>query len=139
MASALWALMDSATRRVVFPEEHGIKIRGVHTGREIPLPAAPGTPSGEANGTFTVPYSYVDLNGHMNNTRDFDLAEDHMPEPLRERTPIDIRAEYAKEAKPGETIALRSEFLNGTYLLCGESGGQRLFRLGFRFADGSES
>ena len=76
-ASALWALMDKATRRAAFPEEYGVAIRGVHTGKEIPLPTAPKAPATEADGTFSVPYSYVDLNGHMNNTRFYDLAEDY--------------------------------------------------------------
>ena len=39
--SALWALMDERSRRIVFPEEHGIRIRGERTGQEPPLPAAP--------------------------------------------------------------------------------------------------
>lgn len=66
-ASALWALMDQKTRRVVFPELFGVKIRGVHTGKEIPLPAAPKAPAAAEESAFTVPYSYVDLNGHMSN------------------------------------------------------------------------
>ena len=101
-ASSIWSLIDAKTRAIVFPEKHGIEIEGVATGAEIALPSAPrpvgangladGTApqpvgaNGLADGTapqlstaersFTVPYSFVDLNGHMNNTRYFDLAED---------------------------------------------------------------
>lgn len=96
-ASSIWSLIDARTRAIVFPEKHGIEIEGVTTGDEIALPSAPrplsqaagassNTTNGPSDGTapqlctaersFTVPYSFVDLNGHMNNTRYFDLAED---------------------------------------------------------------
>ena len=133
-ASALWALMDANTRRVVFPEQYGIRIRGVHTGREIALPTAPKMPQNGETGTFTVPYSYVDLNGHMNNTRYFDLAEDRMPEALRARRIVRVQTEYAKEARQGETITLTSDATEDGYLLCGTQDGARLFRLSLAYA-----
>ena len=134
-ASALWALMDQNTRRVVFPELYGIKIRGVHTGKELALPASPRMPQGEQTGSFTVPYSYVDLNGHMNNTRYFDLAEDLMPPELRARRITGIQTEYAKEAREGDTILLRQETAPDAFLLCGEQNGQKLFRLALTYGD----
>ena len=134
-ASALWALMDQKTRRIVFPELYGVKIRGVHTGREIPLPVAPKMPANAAESTFTVPYSFVDLNGHMNNTRYFDLAEDRMPKALRERSLSGVQTEYAREAKEGETILLKSELTPDAYLLSGEQDGAKLFRLSLTFGD----
>lgn len=132
-ASALWALMDERTRRVVFPELYGVKIRGVHTGKEIPLPCAPKAAQSLETGTFTVPYSYVDLNGHMNNTRYFDLAEDLMPTSLRSRAIIGIQTEYAKEAREGETISLRCDISPDTFLLCGEQNDAKLFRLSLTY------
>lgn len=132
-ASALWALMDEKTRRVVFPELWGVKIRGVHTGKEIPLPAAPKMPAAAETGAFTVPFSFVDLNGHMNNTRYFDLAADRMPQELRTRPISGVQAEYAKEAKEGDTIFLRHETTDNAFLLSGEHDGTRLFRLSLTF------
>ena len=132
-ASALWALMDEKTRRVVFPEQHGVKIRGVHTGKEIPLPAAPKMPVSAEEKTFIVPYSYVDLNGHMNNTRYFDLAEDLMPRMLRQRAISGIQTEYAKETREGDTITLKCESAADAFLLCGEQDGAKLFRLSLTY------
>ena len=132
-ASALWALMDEKTRRVVFPEQYGIKIRGVHTGKEIALPVAPRVPQQKETGTFTVPYSYVDFNGHMNNTRYFDLAEDRMPKALRSRSLTGVQTEYSKEARYGAVITLREELSEDRYLLSGEDDGQRLFRLSLSY------
>ena len=133
-ASALWALMDKATRRAAFPEEYGVAIRGVHTGKEIPLPTAPKAPATEADSAFTVPYSYVDLNGHMNNTRFYDLAEDCLPEALRTRALVGVRTEYTREVRFGTTMEIRRELRGDTFLLAGESDGQRLFRLALDFA-----
>ena len=128
-ASALWALMDCGTRRAIFPEEFGIEIDGERTGAEPMLPAAPRSPKDGETDRFTVPYSYVDLNGHMNNTRYLDLAEDRMPAELRSKTVKRIRAEYSLEARLGDEITLRSERADGTFLIAGESGGRKLFKL----------
>ena len=133
-ASALWALMDERSRRAVFPEEYGIRIRGVHTGKEIPLPSAPKIPQSPETDTFTVPYSFVDLNGHMNNTRYLDLAEDCMPPSLRCRAAVCVRTEYTKEAKEGDSILLKSEAARDAFLLCGEQNGTKLFRLAVAYA-----
>ena len=106
-ASALWALMDEKTRRVVFPEQYGIRIRGVHTGKEIALPAAPVRLPFENERRFTVPYSYIDLNGHMNNTRYFDLAEDSIPDAAEGRALRSVCVEYNSEARRGEELTIR--------------------------------
>ena len=133
-ASALWALMDEKTRRVVFPEVYGVKIRGVHTGKEIPLPVAPKMPKGDVTDAFVVPYSYVDLNGHMNNTRYFDLAEDRMPKDLHAKQLVGVQTEYAKEAREGDEVLLSSEATVDGYLLSGEQNGTKLFRLALLYA-----
>ena len=133
-ASALWALMDQNTRKVIFPEEHGVAIKGLVTGKEIPLPRAPQIPKTEDSETFTVPYSYVDLNGHMGNTRYFDLAEDRMPPSLRARKLVGIQTEYAREALLDTDVVLRSEVRGDTFLLSGENEGQKLFRLSLSYA-----
>ena len=133
-ASSLWALMDRDTRKAAFPDRHGICVPGVTTGTEIPLPSVPkGTPVAFL-GTFTVPYSYIDQNGHMNNTRYFDLAEDRMPAKLRERTLYRVQTEYSREARLDTEITLKSEQSDDTFLLVGENEGQKLFKLAFTYA-----
>ena len=132
-ASALWALMGEKTRRVVFPEQYGVKIRGVYTGKEIPLPVAPKMPQNPERSTFTVPFSFVDLNGHMNNTRYFDLAEDCMPQALRTRPLTGVQTEYAKEARENDTLLLKREATQDAFFLCGEQDGTKLFRLSLTY------
>ncbi len=135
--AALWALMDRKDRHIVFPEEHGIRIEeeAEETGPQPALPAPPRMPGLSPAGTFTVPYSYTDLNGHMNNTRYLDLAEDRMPAALREMDVTEIRTEYAAEASAGETIGLQTAEEKDGFAMAGFSeDGRRLFRLMLRFA-----
>ena len=118
-ASALWSLIDEKSRSIAFPEKHGIVIEGVQTGRELPLPGfIKGEPSGFTR-DFTVPYSYVDLNGHMSNTRYLDLAEDCIYSSTKDLRLKSIRTEYAREIRLGDTVKLSWEEENGRYFFSG--------------------
>ena len=132
--SALWALMDRDSRKMVFPEDHGVIIRGETGERPLPLPAAPKPARSGEQETFTVPYSYVDLNGHMNNTRYLDLVEDRMPADLRARSLREIRAEYSGEGKLGEEVTLTMEREGNDFRLNGDRG-RKLFRLNLIYGD----
>lgn len=133
-ASSLWALMDQNTRKAVFPEQCGIAVPGMQTGLETALPRPPQAPTTDETSSFTVPYSYIDQNGHMNNTRYFDLAEDRMPDALRMRTLCEVKTEYSREVLLDDTITLKSELFGDTFLLAGESEGQKLFKLSLAYA-----
>jgi acyl-ACP thioesterase len=126
--SALWTLMDEKTRSAVFPDEHGIVIPGVVTGRETPLPRPPRPLELTAETAFTVPYSYVDLNGHMNNVRYLDLAEDALPAELHERALRALQIEYCGEARLGAVLRLRWGSDGGIWYLAGEAE-KRVFRM----------
>ncbi|MBR2808147.1 MAG: hypothetical protein IKD65_03495, partial [Oscillospiraceae bacterium] len=75
-ASAIWSLVDAETRKVVFPERYGVEIEGVTTGDEIVLQSTIRKLDCDREREFTGPSSSVDQNGHMNNARYIDLAED---------------------------------------------------------------
>ena len=132
--SALWALMDRASRKMVFPEDHGVRIHGETGEKPLPLPAAPKPAKDGEKEAFTVPYSYVDLNGHMNNTRYLDLSEDRMPADLRARPIREVRAEYSGEAKLGETVDLTYGRQGDAFLLSGDRE-RKLFRLNLIYGD----
>ncbi len=131
-ASALWVLLDKNTRKFVFPESWGIKISGVVTGNESPLPVSLVMGEATGSGSFTVPYSTVDLNGHMNNVKYFDLAQDRMPVALRSRPLLEAAAEYSGEAQLGAVIDLRERVEPQRYSLWGETDGRRVFRLSLK-------
>ncbi len=131
-ASALWGLVDQQTRKMVFPERYGVEIEGVVTGEEIALPSAPRRLECTESRPFTVPFSYVDLNGHMNNTRYFDLAEDCIPAAAEGRSLLRVQTEYVSEARFGETFRVSWGEDGGEYFLQGE-GEKPFFRMRLRY------
>ena len=130
-SSALWILMDENTRGRVFPEQAGVFVPGAKNAPAIPLPRALSMAKGEDT-PFGVPYSYADINGHMNNARLMDLAEDVMPDELRKMNVREIEAEYCAEAKPGDRLTLRSERQDGVFRLSGEME-RPVFKLALRY------
>lgn len=135
-ASALWALIDAGTRKLVFPERYGIAIDGVVTGEEIDLPTAPRPIECTERRDFTVPFSYVDLNGHMNNTRYFDLAEDCLPDAAAGRPLRAVGTEFSREARFGETLPLRWGREGGRWFFTGGADDALLFRMSLTYASG---
>ena len=120
-SSALWTLVDQETRKVVFPEKYGVVIPGERTGEEIALPSSPRRLELTESLPFRVPYSYVDLNGHMNNTRYFDLAEDCVPGSREGRRLRLVQTEYVSEAKLGDELRVRWGCEDGSFFLLGEN------------------
>ena len=132
-ASALWSLVDAETRKVVFPERYGIEIAGVTTGEETDLPSAIRKQDCDRERDFTVPYSFVDLNGHMNNTRYFDLAEDCAGAAARGLELREVRTEYVSEVRFGETMRLRWNGEEDEVFLTGECGEKPAFRMVLKY------
>ena len=136
-ASAIWGLVDSETRKVVFPERYGVEIPGLETGEEIALPSAIRKQACSRERDFTVPYSFVDLNGHMNNTRYFDLAEDCVGAAARGLALREVRTEYMSEVRFGETLRLRwngdGEGSGDEVFLTGECGEKPAFRMTLKY------
>ncbi len=126
--SALWGLMDQKTRKLIFPEEEGIEIQGFVRGDEPPLPRSFRNLPCSRSQPFTVPFSYLDLNGHMNNTRYFDLAQDLLPKETLKKTPKKISIEYSGEAHWNETMTVSVAEADPIYFLIGESD-RRIFRM----------
>ena len=132
-ASALWALVDAETRKVVFPEKYGVEIEGVTTGEEIQMPGSVKKAVCDREQDFTVPYSFVDINGHMNNTRYFDLADDCIGAAESGALLTEVAAEYQNEARLGETLHLHwGQEEAGTFFLCGDTG-RDVFRMRLRY------
>ncbi|MGX8692460.1 MAG: acyl-[acyl-carrier-protein] thioesterase [Clostridia bacterium] len=131
-ASALWMLVDQQTRKMVFPDEWGVEIAGVTTGREIRLPSGLKKLPCTEEADFTVPFSYVDLNGHMNNTRYFDLAEDHIPAAAEGKRLRAVSTEYTAEARFRDELTLRWGREDGRWYMEGSSD-KPCFRLSMEY------
>ena len=106
-ASAVWCLIDAETRKFVFPERYGVAIDGVVTGEEIAQPGTIRKQDCTEERIFRVPYSYIDLNGHMNNARYLDLAEDCTGIAAKGKLLKEICTEYAMEARFDDSLMLR--------------------------------
>ncbi len=133
-ASAVWVLMDSTSRTMAFPEKAGVSVPGVVTGSECPFPGSVLPPEGGVVTSFTPPYSSLDLNGHMNNTRYLDLARDLMPGSLQDSCPAEIQAEFSGEIRRGDTVSLRHSVKDNVFSLAGyhdDKPRKHLFRLRF--------
>ena len=118
-ASALWSLVDQNTRKLVFPDAWGVVIDGQEQGHELDASSPPRRLPMTEESLFTVPFSYVDLNGHMNNTRYFDLAEDRIPAAREGRRLVRVQTEYVSEARLGDTLRLQWGEQEGQYYLEG--------------------
>lgn len=77
--SAIWVLCSAETRSAVFPEKYDIRIDGDAEQAPLPLPHIIRSETAGKETDFTVPFSWCDLNGHMNNARYFDLLENVCP------------------------------------------------------------
>ena len=133
-ASALWTLVGSESRKLIFPEQYGVVINGVVTGDEIAMPGAPARLPCTEETPFCVPYSYVDLNGHMNNTRYFDLAEDCIPASREGKKLRLIQTEYVSEARMGAQMTVRWGRKGEKFFLIGETE-KPVFRLRLEYED----
>jgi Acyl-ACP thioesterase len=132
-ASSVWVLIDGEKRSMISPAQYGLTpAEGRTEPDELPYhePALP--IEAERTVSFTVPYSYLDLNGHMNNTRYFDLCEDMIADEVQSSRIRHITAEYLNEVRYKETIEIGVGRLNNDYTFTGK-GVKQYFRIGMRF------
>lgn len=136
-ASAVWSLMDVEKRSAVFPEEYGVAIEGEENGRELPwlVPVKP-LETTRAD-VFRVPYSYVDINGHLNNARYLDLAEDRIEAASRGDLLKSVTAEYNREVRLGEELQIAIGADDNSYYVAGTAE-QPCFRLKLVFEEEKE-
>ncbi len=133
-ASMIWMLVDQKTRKMIFPDRWDIIIPGVKTGREMEMPVHMSFPKGEETFSFTVPYSYCDLNGHMNNTHYYDLVEDHIPQAAEGRTIREIEADYGTEILYGGKIDISLKIHKDMIEASGDKEKNR-FRIRIRYSE----
>lgn len=107
--TTLWLLMDEEKRSMVLPEEYGIFLEGgdAPAGYDLPKIIAMPDESAASEKIVTAPFSFADINGHVNNAHYFDIAEDAIPfEEAKRLEPTGFEAEYEKEILPGDEVRL---------------------------------
>ncbi len=131
-AASYYVLVDFDTRQAVFPEQFDIKHDDAPTGREIALPGRVRLPELTESASFTIPYSYIDLNRHMNNVKYVDLAEDELGLAAAGHEIRELTIEYVNEAKLGETLTLSWAGRDDAWYLTGSTD-KRIFNLQLRY------
>lgn len=126
-ACAIWMLLDENTRTFIFPDEYGIEIDGFLTGRELAEPRSTAIYFKKKENLrligeepYSARFSHIDINGHVNNCRYFDVVADMIPQ--EEYTGMDntmIEAEYLKEVRPGDTITVKAYRTTDSWLFDG--------------------
>ena len=130
-----WALIDTEKKTLVKRSEYDISNYAWGEKQELDIPTRfkiPRDTEMSLAGIHHVSFNDTDINGHMNNARLMDLAEDVMPDELRKMNVREIEAEYCAEAKPGDRLTLRSERQDGVFRLSGEME-RPVFKLALRY------
>ena len=120
-ASGTWVLVDAATRALA--RDACVEMPATVTGRESETPRRLRLPPLSRGADFTARYSQTDINGHMNNARYLDAAEDIMPlDYLRTHTLRYAAADYLREVLPGEKLRLSYGCDGGAWWFSGDAG-----------------
>ena len=128
--SALWTLVDRSSRKMIRPAAYGLELEGLVTGEECRLPTAPGKLPTDRADEYTVAAEVLDGNGHMNNTRYYDLAERLFGESVAAKRLGTAMTEYVSEAREGDQMRLHWGRDGDRYFIVGSTGEDKiLFRM----------
>jgi acyl-ACP thioesterase len=132
---SLWVLMDSRTRGMLLPGKSGITVNGTLLGTELDAPRAIATRPMANTAQRTVGYTFLDRNGHMNNTRYLDWVCDLLPSEFHRDHPVrEFTVCYMNEAREGEQIDLSFELTDGPVLTVdAQRDGNRIFSAQLEF------
>ncbi len=138
-ASSVWVLIDGKERKMITPKAFGLEpVEGLVVGDELPynMPAKVLPETGE--GSFSVPYSYLDLNGHMNNTRYLDVCFDLIADEAEGKSLTAISAEFQNEIHYRETVSVKIGSEGNDYTFTGMTE-RPCFRIGMSFLSKGEA
>ena len=105
-SNSRWTLMDRTTRQFASLSRYQFSIPEEHADHKMPsLPGIQRIATTESR-EITVPYCFVDINGHLSNAHYLDLAENVLPEAAEGRKLREINIEYSCEIPAGKTFTL---------------------------------
>lgn len=136
-SSALWTLVDRDSRKMISPAAYGLDIKGLVTGQEAPLPTAPARRLPlERQAAYTVGPDVLDSNGHMNNTRYYDLAESVFGPAVAGKHLRRAMTEYVAEAREGDQMRLDWGREGDSFAIAGSIGEEKaLFRMSLEYRE----
>ncbi|MBP3728683.1 MAG: hypothetical protein J6H18_00260 [Lachnospiraceae bacterium] len=131
----LWVIMDKEKRELVHPLQYGLDMPAAPKEALMPLPRLPKEllPLYRQD-SFTVPYGYIDVLGHMNNTRYLEMAENLIPAPREGKILQEAIIEFTHELRLGETMQLEIGREGDSYTVKGTRDQQDIITLCLRYA-----
>ncbi len=130
----VWVIMNEDSRSMILPSSFGINFPFSSREPLMALPRMPKVLLPELFRTnFTVPFSYVDIIGHMNNTRYMDAAENILPAPQEGAFLKDLLIEYSHELRLNETMEMTVGQDGSRFSVRGIKNGDTVFTLYLRY------
>ena len=137
-AKSVYLLMDAESRKMLNPESVGVSAPGVVLPDELPEPPSRIVFPAELPETErrAPRYSELDRNGHLNNCRYLDWAEDLLStEYHRSHALRSLWVEYRMEVRPDDELTLRCVREDDTLYLRGESARGNHFSLSVTYSE----
>lgn len=114
---SLWVFMNRDTRAMILPRASGVEIQGLTRGLELDSPGSLCPAKLSKAAQRPVRYSDLDKNGHMNNTRYLEWAEDLLPSAFHRDHPLrELVICYLSEAREGQLLDLEYDLSDGPTL-----------------------
>ena len=133
-SSAMWTLVDRESRKMINPMVYGLDIEGLVTGQEGRRPSALTRLPVDRTAEYTVGADVLDGNGHMNNTKYYDLAERTFGEAVADKNLCRAMTEYVTEAREGDTMHLGWGQEQNQYYITGTTGEDKtVFRMSLEY------
>ena len=133
-SSAMWTLVDRQTRKMISPQVYGLELEGLVTGDEARMPTAPAKLPTDCAAEYVVAADVLDDNGHMNNTRYYDLAERMFGDAISGKHLCRAATEYVSEAREGDKMSLRWGRDGDRYYIAGTAEEDKvIFRMSLEY------
>lgn len=132
-AAGIWAVVDRKTRSMVDPVKLELFLPGEATGEELPRPVSPKKLIPQQTDTYVVAESDLDMNGHMNNCRYFDLIQNCMHCLPVGKQLTRIQAVFMNEARLGDKLMIHWGTESDKWFFSGEKDHDECFQIGLIF------
>ncbi len=116
-AISIWVLMDLDSRSLILPGKSGVSVLGTLRGSELASPLSLPSKILSSSRSRTVCFTDLDRNAHMTNTRYLDWIDDLLPSAFHNQSRLrEFTVCYNSEAREGQELTLRWDFLEGAML-----------------------
>ena len=123
IATSKWALVNSENGRLTriteqITQKYQIEDRSIFDERELEKIQLPSNEEYTNCIDYTVARRDIDINGHMHNLYDLDIAYETLPEEVYQNRPYDnVQIQYKKEVKQGETVRCKYALHDGKHVV----------------------